>query len=580
MTSPAPNEDEKDMRIPGKPRRHARALWAGFLAAFSALAIAISPTAAPPARAASSISQFPGIDACDAPSVAQMQAFWNGTPYWNIGIYIGGSMRACAQANLTSSWLQQVGPTGIGWHFMPVWVGPQAPCTSFGERFSADPATAYQQGRSEAVSAYRAAQGLGMDTPGMPIAYDLEWFDTSDSGCLAAAQQFVQGWVDQLHTPDAQLAGLYSSSCVAASFSALATPPDFVWGASWDGDPAAAHLPCVDAGAWTANQRHKQYQGSHDETWSGVTLNVDSDCSTGPVYPGVDVLGSSPCTGAGAAGAAVTVTSVLDMGLVTPRFGWLLTSDELRASDNGGRSFQAVPAPLPASPIRAAFFQSPRAGWVASYRAGTITIGRTTDGGRSWRISRLRPDGPVGAIRMSFGSTAAGGLLVQRVSSSNFSLASFYITGDGGRSWQRRPAPIFGQLTVRPGGRAWLSGGLGGAQLFSSADGGRHWRELSVRSTVSGSAAARPGALRLPAALTRSGRAEEIVIDPAGQPATIALPQAAYAVSFATRLNGWAAAIQRTCQAGKHGTCRAVWTLVVTGDGGQSWSALSTRPVV
>src|SRR5215472_8796708 len=126
------------MRILAKAKRRARALCAGFLTTSAALAIAISIVEVP-AGAVSSISQFPGIDTCDAPSVAQMQAFWSGTPYWNIGIYIGGSMRACAQANLTSSWLQQVGPTGIGWHFMPLWVGPQAPCTSFSDRFSSDP---------------------------------------------------------------------------------------------------------------------------------------------------------------------------------------------------------------------------------------------------------------------------------------------------------------------------------------------------------------------------------------------------------------------------------------------------------
>ncbi len=123
--------------------------------------------------------------------------------------------------------------------------------------------------------------------------------------------------------------------------------------------------------------------------------------------------------------------------------------------------------------------------------------------------------------------------------------------------------------------------GLGayGDQLFGSTDGGRHWHELSIGPTVSGRIAARPGTLRLAAALSRSGRASEIVIEPAGRPAAMSLPSAAYQFSFAGELNGWAAAVRRICPASKHGTCRATWTLLVTSNGGQSWIAVSARPV-
>ena len=88
-------------------------------------------------------------------------------------------------------------------------------------------------------------------------------------------------------------------------------------------------MPCVPAGDWASSQRHKQYQGGHDETWNGVTLNVDGDCSDGPVYPAGDQLGSSPCT-------APAASQVLDAALVTQRSGWVLTPRSLLLSADGG----------------------------------------------------------------------------------------------------------------------------------------------------------------------------------------------------------------------------------------------------
>jgi hypothetical protein len=454
-------------------------------AAAAALAVA-APAHGPgavPALASSSISQFPGVDTCAAPSLAQMQAFWTNTPYYNMGIYIGGALRACQQPNLTPSWLQQAGPSGIGWHFIPLWVGPQAPCTSFSLTFSSDPATAYQQGRNEAISAYQTARNLGMDTPGLPITYDLEYFDSSNTGCLAAAQSFVQGWVDQLHTPDAQQAGLYTNACILPGFAGLASRPDYVWGASWDGDPSVQDMPCVQAGDWSGSQRHKQYQGGHDETWNGVTLNVDSDCSNGPVYPDGDQLGSSSCT-------AAPTAPVLGAALVTTRWGWLLTPRSLLLTSDGGHSFRAVRPPGFDGATRAAFFLDPRRGWVASYQAGTITVARTTDGGRTWRSTRLRPDGPVGSLRLSFGPGQTGRLLVQRVSSSNFSLATLYVSTDGGAAWQRRSAPAAlpdtRQVSYATRAAGWTlatvhrcAGKRGPCttawSLLGTADGGRSW---------------------------------------------------------------------------------------------------------
>jgi hypothetical protein len=34
---------------------------------------------------------------------------------------------------------------------------------------------------------------------------------------------------------------------------------------------------------WANQQRIHQYQGGHDETWNGVTFNIDSNYEDGPV---------------------------------------------------------------------------------------------------------------------------------------------------------------------------------------------------------------------------------------------------------------------------------------------------------
>ena len=53
-----------------------------------------------------------------------MQA-WRHSRYRAVGVYIGGSDLACAQPNLTPSWLRD--QAAAGWHFVPMYVGPRLP---------------------------------------------------------------------------------------------------------------------------------------------------------------------------------------------------------------------------------------------------------------------------------------------------------------------------------------------------------------------------------------------------------------------------------------------------------------------
>ena len=99
--------------------------------------LAVTATAAPLALTGTAASAAPGsqpgtfvgygFDACTAPSSATMTA-WLASPYRAVGIYFGGVNRGCTQPNLTAAWVAE--QQAAGWHLIPLYVGPQASCTT------------------------------------------------------------------------------------------------------------------------------------------------------------------------------------------------------------------------------------------------------------------------------------------------------------------------------------------------------------------------------------------------------------------------------------------------------------------
>jgi hypothetical protein len=273
---------------------------AGRLLAVAAMAMAaftgVAVAAAAPAAAAPGKFQLvgKGADSCAAPSTSQMSAFFNNTPYSAWGVYIGGEDRSCSQPNLTAGWVTTV--TKQGWHLLPIWVGPQNPCASGFDHFSTSTTTAYSQGVAQAKSAYTALHALGM-ADNSPVIYDLEAPGSSTSTCINATKAFIRGWTVQLHVAPAQSAGVYTSTCggFIDDFASNSPPPDFIDGADWDGATSVRTMACVSSSHWTQHQRHKQYQGGHNVTENGVTLNVDSDCSNGPTVALAAFNGNSAC---------------------------------------------------------------------------------------------------------------------------------------------------------------------------------------------------------------------------------------------------------------------------------------------
>lgn len=216
---------------------------------------------------------------------------WRASPYKSVGVYIGGANRGCAQPNLTKTWVTSV--TGQGWKLLPIWVGPQAPCTTLGSttKISADAAQAAAQGSAQATAAANAADALGFAWLA-PIYYDMEAYPRGGS-CTTAVQNFVNGWVIALNARGYR-AGYYSSLCsgildeAAVVSNPAWAPVNAIWIAAWNGTPNIFGFgaPCALSNVlWNTHQRVHQYLGGHNESYGAVTINIDSNAADGPTYP-------------------------------------------------------------------------------------------------------------------------------------------------------------------------------------------------------------------------------------------------------------------------------------------------------
>ncbi len=208
-----------------------------------------------------------GFDACAAPSAAYMRAWRRNSPYRAIGIYIGGSDRACAQPNLTRRWLRR--ETRAGWHFMPMYVGPQA---DYGELSS--PA---QQGIAAGTDAVAQAELLGF-RPGTPLYYDMEAYPP---GQTTAALTFESAWTVTIHQLGYS-SGVYSSSgsgiddLAQQYFTGAYAMPDVIYDALWNGSADTVD-PVFGPGEWVGHRRLHQYSGNTTQSFGGDMINIDQD---------------------------------------------------------------------------------------------------------------------------------------------------------------------------------------------------------------------------------------------------------------------------------------------------------------
>jgi peptidoglycan hydrolase-like protein with peptidoglycan-binding domain len=267
------------------------------IAAAALVAVAGVMSTAPAGTAASGNVVTPGafrgygFDQCLAPSQKSMNVWLKHSPFLAVGIYISGRSRACRdQPNLTPTWVST--QLGNGWRLLPITLGPQAPCNPRFPRYGNDPVIrkdpgphhhfgkARAQGAAVALRAVTAAQALGISARST-LWYDLEGFDQTDTRCRKASLAFLSGWTRGIHSQH-YVSGVYSSAgsgIWALDRARIKTPdlyqlPDQIWIARWD-DEANTSTTYIGEAGWRPGGRMKQYQGGHNETWGGVTINID-----------------------------------------------------------------------------------------------------------------------------------------------------------------------------------------------------------------------------------------------------------------------------------------------------------------
>ncbi len=278
-------------------RLNKRHLVAGLVAgvvAIATLAI-IQPADAATTRVTPGSFTGYAFDACQAPAQEAMDAWLERSPYWGIGIYTSGVNRYCdVQENLSADWVAE--QDGKGWKLLPIHVGLQASCRTDVKRWDlidGDPADDYaaarEQGREEAVEAVTAAQGYGI-AKRSTIWYDLEAFDTTRTNCRESALSLVSAWTRKLHELGYR-SGFYSSAASGIKMLDDArldstdsyTLPDQIWIAHYvRRDPpceltwGTTSTEYISDDGWRG-QRMRQFCGSHDETYGGVTINIDTN---------------------------------------------------------------------------------------------------------------------------------------------------------------------------------------------------------------------------------------------------------------------------------------------------------------
>jgi hypothetical protein len=281
-------------RVPqGRRRRRLVALGAAIALLGVVMPFRASTTLAVGAGNAYNVDK--GFDSCTLPSWEQMQTWWNYSPYYWYSVYIGGDDAGCPAGNVTG-WLNTV--HSQGWNFEYTWFGPQAPCTTYNNVFSYNTATAYNQGWQQAYDAVSQldADGVANGTNEVPIIYDLDAGANGNSACQAAIDSFIQGWVNFANgSYPYQIPGVYGSICNSnlAALAGLNPPPEFIWGADYDGLSPTSILDdgpggCgVPNGEWVYQQRLKQYNQDRTETYpnNGVSLYVDDDCANALTTP-------------------------------------------------------------------------------------------------------------------------------------------------------------------------------------------------------------------------------------------------------------------------------------------------------
>jgi photosystem II stability/assembly factor-like uncharacterized protein len=285
--------------------------------------------------------------------------------------------------------------------------------------------------------------------------------------------------------------------------------------------------------------------------------------------------------------------------LLNPTFGWLLTTDRLLTSTDGGINWADVTPPSNArTPLETAFFLNPSHGW-AVVRSSQLNLASdsapldlftTADGGRHWSAHHMTItialDTP-GPVYLTFIDTMKGWLVVDHGSHAGFMYYTGWRTADGGQTWTTVSFPQSAPVLFINERDGFSTDGANGPRsaTYATHDGGMTWALLTVP-LVGGSAVSpafqmpvfsddRNGVLAGAVADPSGGTASEVfyTTSDAGRSwspaATVPNPDPQSSAQLAGVVNGkvWLAAFLRRGPIAGNTYTR----LKTTQDGGRSW---------
>ena len=481
-----------------------------------------------------------GFDACHLPEISEMQTWWKQSPYDFYAIYMGGISlyKGCAIAN--SAWVSAVHQQG--WSFVPTWVGPQAPCSSYLHKMSSDPGVTYQQGRQEAEDASAKAVSMGLAKEGLGgtvIYYDLEVFGGANEACRKATSAFMNGWTKRLNELGNKAGGYGGNNSFVRDWVTINHVPDVVWAASWYTniyDPwASVNGITWLNGWWTNHQRIRQYTGGHNETWGSIKFNIDSDVADGIVaLPPLNPL-SNPIIN--------TRLSIEDVGWLSADQGWLVSGDQLYWTIDQGNNWQEISP----EPVQKAYILPTGQAWVlSSQNQDQLSLLSSSTRGATWERHDLLlpPDSTWRPLQLKFSSPTSGWMVLQRETSQAFDSGILMKTSDSGLTWQSYDLPAAAPIDFVSEAEGWMIN-RNGDELFHTMDGGVTWQPYPLNQYI------------------------------LSQPS---LPEGTTLSGWQTDGMGWAATSTNHCTGVKSTpsfTCQIDSGLQQTLDGGKTWHEVS-----
>lgn len=234
-----------------------------------------------------------GFDAGLVLPHTDMQTWWKYSPYYDVGVYIGGENATYPvltevpprdSGTNAPTWVSDV--TSYGWGTWPIYVGPQAPCAckdgkgqypsctdgTYGTTIDEGVSSANSQGASEATNAESKMQKLGL---GQSIIYaDLEQYDSSytwagsATTCGQYVQAYISGWDSKL-IADGYTPAVYGSPTDASDWWNASPQPKDAWIGKEDKRATIWGLgyEMADTGVWSEGYRAHQYMDGVSETY-------------------------------------------------------------------------------------------------------------------------------------------------------------------------------------------------------------------------------------------------------------------------------------------------------------------------